>query len=175
MFTLLRTVRLTLKGLSKLPDGRAVALGVAIGLAVGIVPKGNLLALALGVLLCSLRLSLVAGLAVAVFVSFSAHHADPLFNAVGEAVLEFEPLRPLWTRAAALPFSDWSQFNNTVTMGSFLVGCLLIYPVYRLLRPPLERFLPALSLWVKRSLVMRLWARFEFTGRLASAADADGL
>ena len=170
MFNLLRTFRLGLKALAKMPEPRAVALGVALGLAVGVVPKGNLLAASLGVLMCSLRLSLVASIATAVLVSQFAYRADPLFDAVGGAALERDAMRPAWTWLAARPYADWLQFNNTVVCGSFLLGAASIYPVYRLLRRPLERWMPPLTAWVKRSVVMKVWGRFELAGRLGGGS-----
>ena len=172
MFNLLRTIRLTLKGISKMPEAKAVALGVAMGMAVGIVPKGNILALVLGVAMCSLRLSLVAAIATAVVVSHFGHHADPVFDAVGAGVLEWSPLRPFWVWAAHLPFADWMQFNNTVVCGSFLIAVASVYPVYRLLRGPFERYLPPVSDWVQRSIVMKVWSRFELAGRLSGSSIA---
>lgn len=172
MFNALRTLRLGLKGLAKMPEPKAVALGIALGVAVGLVPKGNLLALTLGVVMCSLRLSLVAGVATAVLVSYLSHHADPVFDAVGAAVLQLELLRPFWVWIARSPVADWLQFNNTVVCGSFLLGTAGIYPVYRLSHGPLARWLPPLTAWVERSVVMKLWSRFEFAGRLSGSPVA---
>lgn len=172
MFNALRTLRLTLRGLTKLPEPRLVALGISVGLAVGMVPKGNLLAVLLGVLLCGLRLSLIAGIGTAVFVSYVAHHADPLFDWLGGLLLESAALRPMWVAVSKLPFADWTHFNNTVTLGSFLMGSALIYPVYRLIRGPLERLLPPVTTWVKKSVVMKVWGRFELAGRLGGPVEA---
>ena len=171
MFNLFRTLRLSLKALSRMPDPKAVSLGVAVGLAVGLVPKDNLLAVAMGVLLCALRLSLVVGIGTAVGVSLVAHYADPVFDAVGGLLLENESLRPAWVWCARQPFSEWTQFNNTVTLGAFVCGLVAIYPVYRLVRRPADRYVPRVNDWVRQSRTFRAWGRMELAGRLSGEAS----
>lgn len=165
----LRTCRMLLLGAMKAPSPRDVAWAIAAGTAVGLVPKGNLLALGLGIVMCSVRLNLPVALATAVFVSVIAPIADPLFDMVGGALLTTEALRPMWVWVAERPYSAWTQFNHTVVLGAFVIALVQVYPTYRLTRPASEKLLPKVIERLRRSRVMRWWARAEWSTRLTSA------
>lgn len=170
--TWLRTIRMMLKGAIAAPTPAQVALAIALGIAVGIVPKGNLLCVGLGVVMCALRLNLPVALAVTVLVSMGAAVGDPLFDKVGGALLEADSLRPLWVWLSERPFSAWLQFNNTVVLGSFVIGVMQIYPMYRLTRPACEKLMPKLIAKIQGSFLLRLWARLEWSGRIGSASQS---
>ncbi|MEQ8838221.1 MAG: hypothetical protein RID07_15550, partial [Lacipirellulaceae bacterium] len=65
---LLKPVRQLAQALTSNDSPRQVAWAIVLGVIIGLTPKGNLIALSLGVLLCSLRVNLSAGMmAVGVF------------------------------------------------------------------------------------------------------------
>ena len=117
---------------------RLVALGCAFGMMVGLVPKGNLTAAALAVLLLSLRLNLVAAGASILLWTWLASWTDPLAHRIGLAVLSRESLQSTWAALYDRPPMPWTALNNTVVLGSLLLGLALWYPTYhvshRLLR-----------------------------------------
>lgn len=168
---LLRTVRLAVNALLTVPTPRQLALGVAFGVAVGLVPKGNLIAVALGIVLCSLRLNLVVGFGTAVLATMLSPYADSLFDAIGFTVLRFGPLQSVWVWLAHQPFASWTQFHNTVVMGSLLVASAQLYPTYWLSHRLASRLLPPLAAYVKSWRIMKTWRRLEWTLRLSHAAD----
>jgi len=59
------------------------------------------------------------------FFTVLAFALDPLFDALGHAVLTAEPLRPLWAAFYATDIGKLSAFNNSVVMGSLCVGIIL--------------------------------------------------
>ena len=68
MFIILRPLRLLLQAMVMQSTPRQMSLGFACGVLVGLVPKGNLLAIALGLCLAATRLNL----AVAAFAALVA-------------------------------------------------------------------------------------------------------
>jgi uncharacterized protein (TIGR03546 family) len=111
-----------------------LALGFTIGMVIGLVPKGNLIALSLCVLLFSMRCNKGLGLAVAVMFSFVGTWTDPFAHRLGLAALNFEPTQATYAAMFKLPLGPWLGFNNTVVTGSLLLGLYLAYPVYWLTR-----------------------------------------
>ena len=111
-----------------------LALGFTIGMVIGLVPKGNLIALSLCVLLFSMRCNKGLGLAVAVMFSFVGTWTDPFAHRVGLAALNFEPIQATYASVFKLPLGPWLGFNNTIVTGSLLMGLYLAYPVYWLTR-----------------------------------------
>ncbi len=163
---LLRPFRLFAKALTIDATPQQMALGMSFGMLVGLVPKGNLLAAVLMIILCSLRINLAVGLMAAFVFSWADMLLDPITHQIGSFVLKHESLQGLWTQMYDTSVLPWTNFNNTVVMGSFVLGLGLFGPVYFLSRPFFAVTTPRLSAWVKRfRLISLLWGG-EITGKL---------
>ena len=114
---------------------RQLALGLAFGVVLGLIPKGNLLAVLMGMLFFSLRVNLQMGMLTGLIVSFFASLLDPVTDRVGHGLLTAPPLQPLWTWFYNQPIFPWTGFNHTIVLGSFVVGWMLFYPAYHLSLP----------------------------------------
>ncbi len=56
---------------------------------------------------------------------------DPIANQVGYALLaKTSALHGLWTMLYNVPLVPYTKFNNTIVMGSFVIGILLLIPMY---------------------------------------------
>ncbi len=121
--------RITRALLSSNAPGQLAA-GFTIGMVIGLVPKGNLIALSLCVLLFSLRCNRAVGLVSAVLFSFVGPWTDPFAHRLGLAILDLKPLQATYASIFNLPFGPWLGFNNTVVTGSLLMGVYVAYPVY---------------------------------------------
>jgi uncharacterized protein (TIGR03546 family) len=111
-----------------------LALGFTLGMIIGVMPKTNLIALSLCVVLFSLRCNKGLALAAAVAFSFLGHSIDPFTHKVGVAVLSIHSMQATYASALNLPFGPWVGFNNTVVMGTLLLGLYVAYPVFWLSR-----------------------------------------
>jgi uncharacterized protein (TIGR03546 family) len=136
---LLSNVRKAIAG-RKYPHQLAWA--VAFGVLLGVVPHGNLLAIAILLVVLSLKLNhAMAGL-TAVLVTFGATKLDPYSHELGNFVLTHPRLTEAATTVWELPLVAWTDLNNTVVLGSFLLGLgallpifVITYPIFRLLAP----------------------------------------
>lgn len=111
-------------------EPRRVGAGVALGVAIGLVPKDNLVALVLACVLYTIRVNVPLGTLAAVATSAVAIWLDPLAHLAGAWLLENESLRPVWETLAAAPIVPWTRFDNTVAMGSFVLALLAFGPVH---------------------------------------------
>ncbi len=60
-------------------------------------------------------------------------YIDPIANKIGEIVLvDITWLTGLWTWLYNLPIIPFSNFNNTVMMGSLTLAFILAFPIYLL-------------------------------------------
>jgi uncharacterized protein (TIGR03546 family) len=63
--------------------------------------------------------------------SLAAFLLDPLFHHFGYFLLvDVGSLKGLWTWLYNAPFAPLTRFNNTVVLGSFLVGFILTMPIF---------------------------------------------
>jgi uncharacterized protein (TIGR03546 family) len=126
-----------------LPGGdspRQLACGLALGLLLGLIPKGNLTAVVISLLIFGSTVNLGTALLTAAAVSAVAVYLDPFTHRIGQTVLTHPSLQPHWTRFYDMPVVPWTDLNNTVVAGSFLLGVALLYPAYRLSRPVFQRY-----------------------------------
>lgn len=144
---LLRPLRLLAAALTDEDAPRELALGLALGVLLGLVPKGNLTAgLLMAVLLC-LRANLAGAFLSAFVFSWIAALLDPLTHQIGLVLLHATWLQVCWERFFALPLVPWTNLNNTVVLGSLVIGLLAFWPCYWLFRRWTERFVP---IWAER-------------------------
>lgn len=165
---LLHPVRQLFKALAANESPRQVAYGFTLGMVLGMVPKGNLIAIALAVLLCALRVNKPAGLlAVAIFSAISPL-CDGLTHKIGEKLLLQPGLQDYFARAYDLPLGPFIGFHNTVTIGSLLLALYITYPCYYGSLQAFEKFGPPVSRWIVRYRLGRALAGAQFVARFES-------
>ena len=127
---------------------RQLALGFTVGMMIGLVPKGNLIAVGLLLVLLSTRLNVATGMVAAALFSWIGALADPLSHRIGLALLSAEGCQPIWAFLYDLPLAPWTALNNTVVCGSLALGAWLFYPTFRVS----HRFFRAWQPWLIRKL-----------------------
>jgi uncharacterized protein (TIGR03546 family) len=113
---------------------RQIAAGFALGAALGLTPLVNLHNLLVFAAACLLNVSFggfLLGWTVFVPLGFAL---DPLFNAVGLALLQAPALQGLWATLYNIPGVPLTNFNNSVVLGSFVSWVVLWLPIFFLSR-----------------------------------------
>jgi uncharacterized protein (TIGR03546 family) len=110
---------------------RQIAAGFALGAIVGLMPFFTLQGLLLWLVILVFDVNLSAALLAATLFALLAYIVDPLLHAIGYYLLvDTSSLRGLWTSLYNAPIAPLTRFNNTVVLGSFVAGLLLLLPVY---------------------------------------------
>ena len=128
----LRTIRDTLRAASSHRQPSAIAMACAMGLSIGLMPKDSLLVLALAVTLCLVRVNILAAILSIAIGMFALPGADGITGTVGRWLLENPALENLWHRVATWPMMPWLRWNNTVVLGSLVMGLASAIPLYTL-------------------------------------------
>lgn len=165
----LQPVRFVAEALTEESSGRQLALGFSMGMVVGLVPKGNLTAVVLMTILCASRVNLGAGLAAAFLFSWAGLVIDPLTHHLGLALLSIDALAPFYTLLSDAPLVPWTRFNNSVVLGSFVLGLCLFYPVFRFTQPLFERNLPRLTARLREFKIVQLLWGAQWASKLKGA------
>lgn len=168
MFIILRPLRLLLQAFVMESTPRQMSLGLAFGVMVGLVPKGNLLAIVLATLLAATRVNLAIATLAIVLCALGSGGLDPYFDQVGGVVLSQPSLQGLWTDMANTPYMPWTDFNNSIVMGSFVCGLLLVAPVHFTSRPLFEKYSERLANRARQWKYARLILGAEWADRIAS-------
>lgn len=132
-----------------------IALGVALGAVLGLIPKSNLTA----VLLCGVILSLRVNLAAAVFAAGAFSGLAPLLDGVahqlGSAALSLRALQGGWAWLFRQPIVPWLRLDNTLVLGQLFLGLTSAWPIYRLTFRIVSRIQPQLTAAMTRSAIAR--------------------
>jgi uncharacterized protein (TIGR03546 family) len=107
-----------------------LAWGLALGLLLGIVPHGNLLAFAILLFIMSVSVNHGMVAVTAVITSVLASRFDTQTHAVGNYLLTHPDFSPVLASAWQLPVIPWTDINNTVVLGSLAVGLAFVVPAY---------------------------------------------
>ncbi|MCA9147921.1 MAG: TIGR03546 family protein [Planctomycetales bacterium] len=146
----LNPLRHLMRIFSKERTPRQLAMGVALGLMIGLVPKGNLIAVMLTMLLLGLKVNLGMGLITAFGVTCIGPSVDRLSHGIGVRAFETPWFYDAMCRAYQLPIVPWTSLNNTVVVGSLCLGLILFYPAYHFSESAASALQPVWRRWKRR-------------------------
>jgi uncharacterized protein (TIGR03546 family) len=130
MFTLLKLIQSIIKTLHSEGTPGQVALGMALGSVLGLTPLMNVHNLIIFSLIVLLNVSFggaMLGWALFVPIGFLL---DPVFDRIGAGLLGAASLRSLWTSWYNTPLVPYTNFNNSVVLGSVVGWLVLAVPIF---------------------------------------------
>lgn len=122
-----------------------LAWGLALGVLLGLIPHGNLLTVALVLVVLMLQVNHAMVALVGIGLTFVAPKLDPQFDAVGQWFFNQPQIAENMAKAWQMPLVPWTDLNNTVVMGSFLIGLAALLPIVMLTYPVFRRWALALD------------------------------
>jgi uncharacterized protein (TIGR03546 family) len=141
MLALLKLLQSLVKTLHSEGTPHQIAMGVALGAALGLTPIANVHNAVVLVILILFNVSFGAGLLGWALFTPVGFLLDPVFARVGRALLIDTPaLRPLWTTMDHTPLVPYTNFGNTVVLGSVVGWLVLFVPIYLLARLAVLRY-----------------------------------
>lgn len=151
MFAILKLIQSIIKTLHSEGTPGQVAAGMALGAALGLTPLMNVHNLLVFALLVLLNVSFGGGmLGWALFVPVG-FMLDPIFHAIGLSLLEAPSLRGLWTSMYNVPLVPYTNFNNTIVLGSVVGWLALAVPIYFASRWGVARYRATIGARVQQS------------------------
>lgn len=130
MLTLLKLLQSLFKTLHSEGTPGQVAAGIMLGAGIGLTPLLSAHNLVLFAAIVLLNVSFGGGMLGLALFTPVGFILDPLFNQIGAALLGAPALRGMWTAWYNVPLVPWTNFNNTVTLGSFTFWLLASIPIY---------------------------------------------
>lgn len=132
MLTVIKLLQSLFQTLHSEGSPRQVAAGIMLGAGIGLTPLLSAHNLVLFAAIVLLNVSFGGGmLGMALFTPLG-FLLDPLFDRIGLALLEAPGLRGLWTAWYNIPLLPYTNFNNSVTLGSFVFWVVTAVPIYLL-------------------------------------------
>ena len=116
--------------LKPLNQPRHYALGVVVGMLIGVVPKFSIIPWVVMLVGMLLPTNLMAMVLSAVAFSFIVPLFDVHTNRLGAALLTDESLASFWHSLLSHQYSNWLQLHNSVVLGSTLITACAALPLY---------------------------------------------
>ena len=140
MALILKQIFQLIKLLNSETGTNQIAAGVAAGFILGMSPALSLQSLILFLLIIIFRIQFGACLVAAFFFKFTAYLLDPVFHSVGAGILEMEGLKSLFTTLYNMPLIPLTRFNNSVVMGSGILGFALAPVIFILSKVLIQKY-----------------------------------
>ncbi len=151
MFTLLKLIQSIIRTLHSEGTPGQVALGMALGAVLGLTPLLNVHNLLVFAVIMLFNVSFGGGmLGWALFVP-AGFLLDPVFDRIGASLLQAPSLRPLWTAMYNTPLVPYTNFNNTVVLGSVAGWLVLAVPIFFAARYGVARYRATIGERVRQS------------------------
>ncbi|HEY9014228.1 MAG TPA: TIGR03546 family protein [Gemmatimonadales bacterium] len=151
MLGLIKLIQSIIKTLHSAGTPGQVAAGMALGSALGLTPLMNLHNLVIFSLLVLLNVSFGGGMLGWMLFVPVGFLLDPLFDLIGRQLLEAGSLRSLWTSWANAPVLAYTNFNNTVVLGSVVGWAVLAVPIFFAARYGVTRYRATIGERVRQS------------------------
>ena len=140
MLTILKLLQSLFQTLHSEGTPGQVAMGLMLGAGIGLTPLLSAHILVLFAALVLLNVSFGGGLlGIALFTPLG-FLLDPLFDRIGLALLGAPALRGVFTEWYNVPLVPFTNFNNSVTLGSLVVWLVLTAPLYFLGKRAIARY-----------------------------------
>ena len=148
----LKILKKLIKALESAASPKQIGWGFALGAILGLTPIFRLHNVVVIFLIFILQVNVSSALFSMALFKLLSLAAYPMFHFLGLFILiRLDFLGPFWTWLYNLPFAPLTYFNETVTMGGFIVSLVLLYPNYRLFRGLTEKYRacwqPAIQKW----------------------------
>jgi uncharacterized protein (TIGR03546 family) len=118
--------------ISAINSPHELALGVAFGVLIGVMPKDSAIPWLIAMLFLLSRGNLLCGFLAAIAMSIVGPLMDDWSDRMGMALLSIESLQSTYSAWMEVTWVAWTRFNNTVVAGSFAIGVIAWLPVYLL-------------------------------------------
>jgi uncharacterized protein (TIGR03546 family) len=134
-----------------------LAFGLAFGVILGFSPFLSLQTFLVLFLCFFFRIQLGAAFISAFFFKFVAFMFDPLTDKLGRWALELPSLRPLYVEMYNMPLVPLTRFNNSMVMGSALVGFGLVIPLFFLFKSGIVKYRATVVARYQQTKIWKLW------------------
>lgn len=136
---------------------QSLAWGLALGCVLGFSPFLSLQTFLVLFICFVFRVQLGAAFLSAFFFKIMAFLIDPLANHLGQIILESQSLRPLFVSLYNMPLVPMTRFNNSLVMGSGVIGFLFAIPLFFIFRVLIIKYRVHIVQNFQNSKIWKFW------------------
>ncbi len=134
-----------------------IAWGLALGCVLGFSPFLSLQTFLVLFISFFFRVQLGAAFLSAFFFKVIAYLIDPLADHLGNWVLNLQGLNGLFVTLYNMPLVPMTRFNNTLVMGSGVIGFILSIPLFFIFKKLIQQYRQIVVQRYQSSKIWKLW------------------
>lgn len=157
-----------LKALGANSKPSQIANSFCIGFILGVMPKNNLLWWLVFIFFMFVRINKAGYFIMMLIGAFVSPYLDPTFHKIGEFVLTYEPLVPVYSKLLEIPFVGFTRFNNTIVCGSLVAGIIAYIPLYIFMLVFIWVWRKWIAPFFNRSKVVKMFFQLPLVRKLTS-------
>jgi uncharacterized protein (TIGR03546 family) len=173
--SLLTIIAKIFKILNSETDPVQISLSLCFGMIAGLTPLWSLHNVVVLLLVLVLRVNLSTFILGWLGFTGVAYLLDPLFHVIGLDVLTHSSLQGIWTSLYNSTLWRFSNFNNSILMGSVIVSLILFIPLFFLSRLIIVKYREHILSWVMKLPIVKAFKASEFYNTYQSITDWGGL
>jgi uncharacterized protein (TIGR03546 family) len=150
-----------------------IAAGIAWGTFLGLIPAGNIFWIAIFLVSFFFRHNHGAKLFGMAIVKLLSPLIVLLVDAVGFEILNFDSLVPLFTTMYNMPFVPFTNFNNTLVMGGFVLGLITWLPVFFIAMALIPLYRKYIAVKIRESKIVKSIAKFPLLKLIEKSLTTD--
>jgi uncharacterized protein (TIGR03546 family) len=162
MTLLLKQIYAFIKLLNSENGNNQVAAGLACGVILGFSPMLSIQAMLVLFLIFFFRIQMGAAFLSAFFFKLVAFVVDPIADVLGRSILEAPGLRPLFVEMYNLPLLPMTRFNNSIIMGSGVIGFVLVVPAFFIFKKLIIKYQVTVLARLKGTKIWKAFAATKF-------------
>lgn len=151
-----------------------ISLAFCLGMVLGFTPLASLHNILVLFIVLVLRVNISGFILSFIVLSGVAWLLDPLFHAIGLALLTAPALEGLWTAMYNSTLFRLARFNNTVVMGSVAASLALFVPVFLVSNVMIRKYRESFLEWVRKTHLMQAFRASKLYRVYASYSELRG-
>lgn len=140
----------------------SLAWGFALGCVLGFSPILSFQAFLVFFICFIFRVQLGAAFLSAIVFKLVAFLIDPWADRLGRHILEHPELQDLFTEMYQMPLVPLTRFNNSIVMGSGVIGFILAVPLFFIFAYAIKKYREQVVARFKNSKLWKLWIGTSF-------------
>ena len=151
-----------------------ISLSLCFAMVAGLTPLWTLHNLVVLLLVLILRVNLTTFILGWLGFTGVAYLLDPLFHVIGLNVLTQNSLQDIWTSLYNSTLWRFSNFNNSILMGSLIFSLILFIPLFFLSRLIIVKYREHMLEWIMKSPILKAVKASKFYNTYQSVSDWGG-
>ena len=166
MFTIFKIVKTLLKYLNSKESIANISISITLAILYSFIPFNLIFQPFLIFLLIILNGNLLFFLFISAIMWKVSPTLFPVFHIIGDSILTNEACQAFFVKISSIPLVNYTNWNNTVSLGGYLISIILFYPIYVVTKKVISKYRLDIYPKLKESKLLYIFKIPSWLGKL---------